>query len=261
MTDAVTISQAAAFVGTTVKTVRHYHRLGLLDEPKRDRSGYRRYRSTDLLRLVQVRTLAAAGVPLAEIGDLLRSDPNTFAAAIAEVQQRLTERIEELVRRRDTLGRLAHGDRVLLPERACSILDRLADLGFSPEQIASQREGLVLFRVLIPVGFDHFMTQLEQRLDDPAFVELTKLSWAALAWEADDPRLEELASAFCDNLLAKRALLTLPQEFLAQPDASTRYRLLNEHRNDEAPAISRLKALIEVKLRAAGVDVPTPKPS
>jgi DNA-binding transcriptional MerR regulator len=58
----VTIGQAAAFAGVTIKTVRHYHKLGLVDEPDRDSSGYRRYGSDDLLRLVQVRALADAGV-------------------------------------------------------------------------------------------------------------------------------------------------------------------------------------------------------
>jgi DNA-binding transcriptional MerR regulator len=55
-------------------TVRHYHQLGLIQEPHRDGSGYRRDRSTDRLRLVQVRTLAGASVPLAEIEGLLE-DP------------------------------------------------------------------------------------------------------------------------------------------------------------------------------------------
>src|SRR5262245_9690356 len=138
MTGGLTISQAAAFAGVTVKTVRHYHRLGLVEEPKRDGSGYRRYGSTDLLRLVQGRTLAGAGVPLAEVADLLGADPEQFAAALADVERRLTERIEELVVRRDTLHRLAHGDRVLLPDRAGAFLDRLAELGFRPDYVASQ---------------------------------------------------------------------------------------------------------------------------
>ncbi|WP_433663699.1 MerR family transcriptional regulator [Nocardia sp. CA-128927] len=69
--DGFTIGQAAAFAGVTVTTVRHYHECGLLDEPRCDSSGCRRYRSAELLRLVQVRALAGAGVPLAEIGDLL----------------------------------------------------------------------------------------------------------------------------------------------------------------------------------------------
>jgi DNA-binding transcriptional MerR regulator len=35
MTSGFTIGQAAAFAGVTVKTVRHHHRLGLVDEPAR----------------------------------------------------------------------------------------------------------------------------------------------------------------------------------------------------------------------------------
>jgi DNA-binding transcriptional MerR regulator len=50
MTSGLTISQAAEFTGVTVETVQHYHRLGLIDEPRRDRSGCRRYASADLLR-------------------------------------------------------------------------------------------------------------------------------------------------------------------------------------------------------------------
>lgn len=256
MNDGITIGQAAAFAGVTVKTVRHYHRLGLMKEPKRDRSGYRRYRSTDLLRLVQVRTLAAAGVPLSEIAGLLGAKPERFAAAIADVDRRLTERIDELVRRRDTLARLAHGDRALLPDRACAILERLVALGFGADYVASQREALVLFRALIPEGFDGFMTQLEHRLADPKYVELTKRSWEALSWDPNDPRIEELASALSENLLAHRELMDLPSTFLSRPDASRRYKLINRHRDDESPAIARLTALMEAKLRAAGVDVP-----
>ncbi|MER5547138.1 MerR family transcriptional regulator [Streptomyces sp. NPDC002589] len=108
-TSGITIGQAAAFAGVTVKTIRHYHRHGLLDEPRRDRSGYRRYGSADLLRLVQVRTLAGAGVPLAEITAVLDADPDRFAAALLDVERQLTRRIDELIARRDTLHRLAAG--------------------------------------------------------------------------------------------------------------------------------------------------------
>lgn len=75
------------------KTVRHYHKLGLVAEPERDTSGFRRYGSTELLRLVQVRTLAAAGVPLAEIEPMLDADPTSFATALADTERQLTTRI------------------------------------------------------------------------------------------------------------------------------------------------------------------------
>ncbi|TDD55010.1 MerR family transcriptional regulator [Nonomuraea terrae] len=256
MADGLTIGQAAAFVGVTIKTVRHYHRLGLVAEPERDGSGYRRYRSADLLRLVQVRTLAEAGVPLAEIGDLLDSDPEEFAASLDDVERRLTERIEDLIARRDTLHRLAHGDRALLPDRACAVLDRLAELGFSPDYVAAQREALLLARALVPEIFDSFVTRLEHSLDDPELVELTKRGVDALSWDPDDPRIEELASALADKLLADRALLAPPTGSQNQSDAAARYGLVNHHREDQAPAIARLNALVEAKLRAAGIDIP-----
>ena len=255
MTGRVTIGQAAAFAGVTVKTVRHYHRLGLVDEPERDRSGYRRYGSTDLLRLVQVRTLAGAGVPLAEIAGLLDADHERFAAAVADVERRLTERIEDLVARRETLHRLAAGDRVLLPERAGAVLDRLAELGFSEEFVAIQREALVLARAVLPELFDRYLVQLDHQLSDPEYIDLMKRSWEAESWSPDDPRLEELASAISAKLLANRALLAVPDAFAARPDGATRYRMIN-HREGEASAFARLTELIEVNLRAAGVDVP-----
>ncbi|MFH9419173.1 MerR family transcriptional regulator [Streptomyces sp. NPDC017529] len=256
MADGLTIGQAAAYVGITIKTVRHYHRLGLVAEPERDGSGYRRYGSTDLLRLIQVRTLAGAGVPLAEIGDLLDAEPERFAAALDDVHHRLTERIEELIERRDTLHRLSHGDRALLPDRACAVLDRLAGLGFSTDYVAGQREALVLARALVPAVFDSFLTRLEHCLGDPEYVELTKRGWDAKSWDPDDPRVEELASALADKLLANRALLAMPAGFEKQADAASRYGLVNHHRDDLGPSIARLNALIEAHLRAAGIDVP-----
>jgi MerR family regulatory protein len=39
----LTIGQLAAYAGVTVRAVRHDHHIGLLPEPERDASGYRRY--------------------------------------------------------------------------------------------------------------------------------------------------------------------------------------------------------------------------
>ncbi|WP_031166116.1 MerR family transcriptional regulator [Streptosporangium roseum] len=255
MISGVTIAQAAAFASVTIKTIRHYHRLGLVDEPRRDGSGYRRYGSSDLLRLVQVRTLAESGVPLSEIGALLGADPQRFAADLAEVKRRLTERIEALIARRDLLDRLANGDRALLPDRACALLDRAADLGFAPDEVAAYREGMVLARALVPDGFDDSLTEAEHALDDTRFVALIKQCWAAKDWEPDDPRIEELATAVADRFLANPALLAIPNGLQARTDA-IRYGLLNHHGEDQEPAMARLTTLVETKLRSAGVDIP-----
>lgn len=177
MTRGLTIGQVAV-VGVTVKTVRHYHRLGLVDGPRRDRSGYRRNGAYAWLRLAKVRALADAGVPLAEIGALLDADPQRFAAEVAHVKQRLTDRIQELVARRDILDRLTTGNRLLLPDRACAILDRGAKLGFPAEYLAIGREAVILAKAVVP-NFDDFLTQVEHTLGDSRYVALLKGCWEA----------------------------------------------------------------------------------
>ena len=129
-------------------------------------------------------------------------------------------------------------------------------LGFSPDYVAGQREALVLFRVLVPEGFESFVTQLEYRLDDPRYVDLTQRSWDALSWDPDDPRIEELASALAENLLVNPELLAMSAGFQVQPDTATRYELVNSHGQEEWPTSARLTALVEAKLRAAGVVSP-----
>ncbi|MFD3874010.1 hypothetical protein [Streptomyces sp. NPDC058623] len=44
--------------------------------------------------------------------------------------------------------------------------------------------------------------------------------------------------------------------FRTTADAASRYGVVNHHREDGAPSIARLNALVEAKLRAAGIDVP-----
>ncbi|MCX5388857.1 MerR family transcriptional regulator [Streptomyces sp. NBC_00094] len=212
--------------------MRHYHKLGLVAEPERDSSGYRRYGSGELLQLVQVRTLAVAGVPLAEIGPMLGAGAEQFGAALAD------------------------GDRALLPDRACAILDRMPGLGFSPDYVAAQREALVLARALVPEGFDGFLTQLEHGLGDPEYIDLTKRGREAETWEPDDPRIEELATAMANRYLANPALLGDHSSLQAWAKASAQYKLINNHREGHAPISARLIALTETKLRSAGVPVP-----
>ena len=256
MRNGVTIGHAAAFVGITIKTVRHYHKLRLAAEPKRDSSGYRRYGSDDLLRLVRVRTLAAAGVPLAEIGPLLDADPALFTAAIVQVEQQLDERIAELTARRAMLHRLANGDRALLPDRAVEMLERMLDVGYSEDEVAATKDGWVLARALVPEGFDDYLTQFEHALKDPELTALTRRIAEAATWEADDPRIDRLAADAADHYLADPALLKTVAGMQARTDTVARYTMIARHGDQPTPAMARLSTLFESKLRAAGVRIP-----
>src|SRR3546814_15022273 len=105
----LTISQLAAYAGVTVRAVRHYHAKGLLPEPGRDHSGYRRYDAAAVVELIRIRTLADAGVPLSRVQELLTADEDDFATAIEEIDHRLRAEIRE--RQRHPPGRAACRDR------------------------------------------------------------------------------------------------------------------------------------------------------
>ncbi|MYW33911.1 MerR family transcriptional regulator [Streptomyces sp. SID2119] len=70
----VKIGDAAAFVGTTPRAIRHYHAIGLLPEPERGGDGRRRYGHQDMIRLLWIRRMAGAGIALDDIRDALTAD-------------------------------------------------------------------------------------------------------------------------------------------------------------------------------------------
>lgn len=106
-------SELARLAGVTVRTLRHYHRTGILPEPERDRNGYREYRVSDLIRLLRTARLRELGLSLAEIQPLL-DDRAARAATLERAEAELDAEIARLNERRDRVRRLrALG---LLPE-------------------------------------------------------------------------------------------------------------------------------------------------
>jgi DNA-binding transcriptional MerR regulator len=77
----ITIGQLARYAGVSTKTIRVYHVKGLLAEPGRDASGYRRYTAQDAIDLLKIRTLTEAGVPLKRIRALKAADGEAFRRA------------------------------------------------------------------------------------------------------------------------------------------------------------------------------------
>jgi DNA-binding transcriptional MerR regulator len=97
MTKSYRVHQFAELAGVTVKTLRHYDRLGLLS-PQRNEAGYRLYQLADLERLQQIIALKSLGLPLKDIRTLLERDPlplvSTFRQqrAVLEDKRKLIER-------------------------------------------------------------------------------------------------------------------------------------------------------------------------
>jgi DNA-binding transcriptional MerR regulator len=189
----ITIGQLAAYAGVTIKAVRHYHQRGLLPEPSRDASGYRRYSAEDAIALIKIKTLAEAGVPLARIKELLAADPAHFAAATAEIDRSLRERAEELLHTRERIARLSSGDRMFVSADVAEYLDRLRDLGVSQRMVRAERDGWILMRSVSPKEAAIWLAEKGDALGDPEFRAIYLDCDAAFDWSPDDPRLYVLA--------------------------------------------------------------------
>ncbi|MDO4760522.1 MAG: MerR family transcriptional regulator [Corynebacterium sp.] len=92
------ISELARAAECTVRTIRHYHHKGVLDEPPRDSNGYRNYGIADLAELLRIRALVQAGVPLS----LVTSD-----TALEQARELLHIRITQLLQQQIFLERLS----------------------------------------------------------------------------------------------------------------------------------------------------------
>jgi DNA-binding transcriptional MerR regulator len=193
MTHMITIGQLAVYAGVTVKAVRHYHRRGLLPEPPRDASGYRRYTAEHAIQLIKIKTLADAGVPLARIRELLAADPERFAAAIAEIDRNLGQRAEELRRTRDRIARLRGGDRLFVSAEVADFLDRLLEIGVSRRGVQMERDLWILAQSVSPAAAAAWIADKVEALEDPEFQSLYRDTDAAFDWSSDDPRLVALA--------------------------------------------------------------------
>jgi DNA-binding transcriptional MerR regulator len=95
--------ELANLAGTTVNTIRHYHRLGLLDVPEREYNGYKQYEVRHLVRLLRIRRLVSLGVPLSQIGEVSAGGDST-TDALVEVDAELAARIEGLQRARSDIA-------------------------------------------------------------------------------------------------------------------------------------------------------------
>ncbi|MCP2267077.1 MerR family transcriptional regulator [Promicromonospora thailandica] len=88
--------EIAELAGTTVKSVRYYHAIGLLEEPDRSLNGYKHYEVEHLTRLLQIRRLVGLGVPLAQIARLGDQDGDGVAAIFRRVDAELEATVERL---------------------------------------------------------------------------------------------------------------------------------------------------------------------
>ncbi|MFC3297372.1 MerR family transcriptional regulator [Clavibacter michiganensis] len=163
----VRIGDAAAFVGTTPRAIRHYHQIGLLPEPERGADDRRRYGYAEMIRLLWIRRMADAGIALDDIRDAF-ADPAAAPAGaddgaaddtadadvdgiLARLEATLDAQEAELRRQRAAVRRMrARGSRLgLISDFVATRLEGLPAGSLRPADLDAL---LVMERVFGPLG-------------------------------------------------------------------------------------------------------------
>jgi len=124
----LSISQAAKETGLSIKSIRHYEQIGLINAPPRSENEYRYYPESLIKQLHFIKSTKDAGFNLKESRALLalsednqRNSSDVKAIAlqkIAELEARIKQQ-QTLLKSLRQLAQQCHGDK----QAACPIID------------------------------------------------------------------------------------------------------------------------------------------
>ncbi|GAA3309040.1 MerR family transcriptional regulator [Nonomuraea dietziae] len=201
------IGELAALVGVSTRTVRHYHHLGLLPEPERLPNGYREYRLRDAVLLSRVRQLAALGLSLDELRDVLADDAGKeLREVLEELDADLARQQAVITLRREKLAELLrlvdlNPDSLISPD----LTTALRDLSSGGSRFAAlDRELLTLVGSM--AGEEEVRTLLAPLTSPDALAKAHELYARLDALddaEPGDPRIAALAADLADYLPAE----------------------------------------------------------
>jgi len=182
--------QLAELANTTVNTVRHYHKVGLLEQPRRASNGYKLYDASHLIRLLQINRLSDLGFTLGQIAgmDVSEQEPDE---QLRLLDAELAASMDRLARSRAEVAQLRkHGAPVDSPAGFAPVTGRITD---------AQRAMLSVYStVFSEETLGSFGTAIaEQQPLDAEFEELSD--------DADDATIESLAARMATAVRESRA--------------------------------------------------------
>lgn len=201
--------EIARLAGVSVRTLRHYHQVGVLPEPARRANGYREYTVHDLVLLLRIRRLAEIGIPLDEIPPILGASDRAHAV-LDELDRELADQIDRLTARREVIAQLrAAGAAADTPSELAGLLASIGSGGGSdlpPEILKHDREVILLLHHLLDnKGRAALIGLLSQATEPDVLAATTALAarFAALGPNTGDEEIDRLVA---DYHLALRPL-------------------------------------------------------
>jgi DNA-binding transcriptional MerR regulator len=195
------------------------------------------------VRLIRIRTLAEAGVPLARVQELLDATPEEFSASVDQIDAELRARIRELQEHRRRVARLAAGDSLALPPEVVTYLDRLRALGAREQLVEGERDAWILIAARWPDKIPEFMADKTAQLDDPRTKQLYEAIGELVEGEIDDDRLNALADLLAE--MAEESAQRGELEHQAEEWSDDSFvALLDSFASQAHPMVERLQALM-----------------
>src|SRR4051794_9509444 len=209
----LTIGQLASYAGVSIRAVRHYHQVGLMPEPERNASGYRTYDVNAVVRLIRIRTLVEAGVPLARVQQLLDADTKTFTEETVRIDRELRARIRGLQEHRRRIAQLASGDSLAVPGEGADYPDRGRAIGAAESLVEAERDAWILVAARYPDQIAAFMEDKVRQLENPKVVRFYQLISRIVTddGEVDEQLIRETADVLVELFEAAAASGQLEQ--------------------------------------------------
>jgi DNA-binding transcriptional MerR regulator len=226
-------SELATLAGVTVRALRHYHQLGILDEPPRSANGYREYDVHHLVRTLRITRLAGLGIPLQGLGAILDAPSDDASALLDELEEEIAAHIERLEARRETIAELRRWNASPdLPSEFAPFAALFAASATTQEIARFDREQTILLSHVAGPHGAAAITALYARFADPAVLEVSQAfteRFAALPPDASTDEITALVDYVVDTFGPLVRELRLE---IADVDVSRAAALLTAHAVD-----------------------------
>lgn len=237
--------EIADLAGTTVNAVRHYHRIGLLEEPDRLSNGYKQYEVRQLVRLLKIRRLREIGVPLDQIEAVgaesgASSNAGPALDALHAVDADLAASIERLQRARAEIRAIVEGSSATdVPPGFEKVARRLS---------SSERALMLIYAQLYDEEAMGDVRRMLEAEPDDAGVEFD-----ALDPDADEETRQRLAAEYAQTLarnIREYPWLSDPTGHLSQSPLITQHTFIESvvalYNPAQLDVLGRAGALVNV---------------
>lgn len=273
MKNQILIGDFVKLTNSTLKTVLYYHKIGLLNEPKRSNSGYRLYGAEELNQMRMIKHLKNLGLDLKKIKEILghaKDNKNITEVLKSLYCELLTERkkIDEQISKIETLlnKQVEDVEETLFESSSFRAItetldqDQFENYKKSHEELFNQQRNI--FGVMDDFQWgknykENFSEMAKYFKLNPKKYEialelgnrLSKLKYM----EVDDPEIEKLAKEGAEFIKNEPVL----KEMLYEKDG---FEITNENLFDEvsnkflSPAQIKHKKLIQKYLNYKSVD-------